>query len=212
MFLLLDSMADTWLSDAGGTALAQPDRVLDDERVDRHRQRLRVHLGKLFAARVVLVEAFKHVLWDLLRPGAVDFEHLVRVRVVGVQAAELELGIAEQDQKVGTVEAVDFFEDRFAGLLVDGAGEDNILDCIHEDGPVGLDGGGAVEVALVLLLRVVGWPTGGGRDFWVAVIIVVPAWNIQKSIYIFYTWSFILKTSSWLYVVDSKDIVLTFSF
>lgn len=41
----------------------------------------------------------------MLWPGSIDLEDFLRVGVVGVQAAELALGIPEEDQKVGAVAA-----------------------------------------------------------------------------------------------------------
>ena len=118
--------------------LAQPQAVLDGERVDGDGEALGVDLGELLAAGVVLEVLVEHVFSDLLGPRAVDLEHLLGVGVVGVQAAELALGVPEQHEEVGTVARVDLVHDALPDVLVDGAGEDGVLQRVHHDGAVGL--------------------------------------------------------------------------
>ena len=64
---------------------------------------LGVDLGELLAAAVILVVGVHHGVAHLARPHPVDLEHLLRVGVVGVQGAELQLAVAEQNQEVRTL-------------------------------------------------------------------------------------------------------------
>ena len=118
--------------------LTQPQTVVDGEGIDGHREGLGVDLGELLAARVILEELFKHVLHHLLGPRAVDLEDLLCVRVVGVQAAELALGVPEQEQEVGTIERINVFHDAHARVPIDHPGEDDMLDGVHDNCPIGL--------------------------------------------------------------------------
>lgn len=86
----------------------------------------------------LLEEHLKHFVRDLLGPSAVDLVDLLCVRVVGVKAAELALLIPEQEEEVGAVAPVDDVQDALPCLLVHGPGENDVLNRVQDDRPVGL--------------------------------------------------------------------------
>ena len=93
-------------------------------------------LSELLASGVVLEVLLEHVLCHLLRPGPVDFEHLVRVWVVGVEAPELTLSIPEQYEEVWAITGVNLVKDSHPSFLVHRPREDRMLQAVHDDRPV----------------------------------------------------------------------------
>ena len=104
-----------------------------------------MNLSEFFSTRIILEKLFKHFVRHLLGAGAVDLEDLLCVGVVGVQTSELAFGISEEDEEVGAVASVDLLEHSHPRLLVHHAGEDDMLDRVHDDRTIGLGGRLAVE-------------------------------------------------------------------
>lgn len=93
----------------------------------------------------VLEEAVEHLVGDLLGTGPVDLVDLLGVGVVGVEAAELALLVAEEQQEVRAVAPVDDVQHVLAGVAVHGAREHHELDGVQDDGAVRLARGLAVQ-------------------------------------------------------------------
>ena len=149
--------------------LPQPEAVVDSKGVDCHRQMLRVDLGELFPARVILEKVLEHLIGDLFGARAVDLVDLFGVGVVGVEASELALLIPEQQKEVRTVAAIDDVEDAFAGVAVHFAGEHDELDGVEDDVAVGFGGRFAVKSRSRSVA--VSRKSGRGRDVGSAVVV-----------------------------------------
>jgi len=75
-----------------------------------------------------LEEFIHHIVSDLARTGAVEFDDLVLVGTVRIQRPELTASVPEQDEEVLALRARDLLEHSFFSLSVDDSGEDTVFD------------------------------------------------------------------------------------
>lgn len=111
---------------------------MNGEGVYCHGQALGMNFGELFPSRVVFEEAVVHVAGDLLGPRPVYLVDFLRIGIVSIQAPELALDVAEEQEEVGAVTAVDHVQHPVACLGVHHAGKHHILDGVQDDRAVRL--------------------------------------------------------------------------
>ena len=80
----------------------------------------------------LLEETIIHVAGHLFGTSSIYFVDLFSVRIIGVEASELALGVAEQKEEMWAVTAVDDVQDAVARLLIDDARKHHVFDGISE--------------------------------------------------------------------------------
>jgi len=74
----------------------------------------------------------------LFGSSAINLVDLFSIRIESVKTSKLTLLVSKEQQKMRTIATVNYIKDTFAGFPVDGSGEDDVLDSVENDAPIGL--------------------------------------------------------------------------
>lgn len=111
---------------------------MNGESVNADRHRFGRDDGELLAVGAVFVESVDHLAADGARPGAFEFDDLLRFRGINVESPELASTITEKDDEVVGLASLDFVQNSVLLGFIDFSRQTAVSDGVLDDGFVGL--------------------------------------------------------------------------